>query len=104
MKAIIILIAIFFIIVSVVQADSFRCGSRVVSTGDSKADVIVKCGPPDYSEVVSFSVSETSVTKIEAFYYNCGEGRFVHVLTFKGSILVGIKPTGGYGSGPERCE
>ena len=53
MKIFIIVMVAFFLLASIVQADSFRCGSRVVSTGDSKADVIIKCGPPDYSEVTT---------------------------------------------------
>lgn len=96
--------ASFFLLVSMAQADSFRCGSRVVSTGDSKADVIIKCGSPDYSEVTSVEVTGSSVTKIESFYYNCGEGRFTQILIFRGSALVGIRSSGNYGSGPQRCE
>lgn len=40
------------------QADSLRCGSRLVSTGDSSADVLARCGEPrsrdslGYREVV----------------------------------------------------
>ena len=104
MKIFIAVMVPFFLLASIAQADSFRCGSRVVSTGDSKADVIIKCGPPDYSEVTSVEATSSSVIKIESFYYNCGEGRFTRVLIFRGSILVGIRSSGNYGSGPQRCE
>lgn len=104
MKILIVVITASFLLASITQADSFRCGSRVVSTGDSKADVIIKCGPPDYSEVTSVEATGSSVIKIESFYYNCGEGRFTRVLIFRGSTLVGIRSSGNYGSGPQRCE
>jgi hypothetical protein len=90
--------------VSMVQADSFKCQSRIVSTGETKGDVISKCGPPDYSEVGSVKFSESSATAIETWYYNCGDGRFNRTLKFKGSKLVEIKSSGTYGSGPQKCE
>lgn len=40
------------------QADSLRCGSRLVSSGDSSSDVLERCGEPrsrdslGYREVV----------------------------------------------------
>ena len=33
-------------------ADSFRCGSKVVSVGDSKFDVLRNCGEPTLREYV----------------------------------------------------
>jgi hypothetical protein len=101
---IVMLVTSLFLFVSTAQADSFRCGSSVVSTGETKIDVIIKCGRPDYSEVTSVSLSNYSATKVETFYYNCGEGRFVRILTFYGSDLVGIRSGGNYGTGPSRCE
>jgi hypothetical protein len=104
MRIIIITTLVLYLVTSMAHADSFRCGSRVVSTGDSKADVVIKCGPPDYSEVTSIEVTDRGAVKIETFYYNCGDGRFTRILTFRGSRLVGIGSTGNYGSGPQRCE
>lgn len=37
--------------VSATAEDSFRCGSKLVSIGDSKYQVLAKCGEPSYTEV-----------------------------------------------------
>jgi hypothetical protein len=96
---------------SIAAGDSFRCQDRIVKTGDSKMDVIGKCGTPDYSEIVadeSVSTgshrykSKTKTKKVEKLYYNCGSGRFNRILTFVGGKLETIE-TGDYGSGDEKC-
>ena len=111
MKALVILGLLLFL-VSAANADCLRCGSRNACTGDSKIEVISKCGQPDDSETTSYDSSgsvsgsgrvDLHTTKVDTFYYNCGEGRFIHTLTFHGSKLISIK-RGGYGSGPAKCE
>jgi hypothetical protein len=39
-----------FVLISASSADAFRCGSRVVSDGDYKAEVLYKCGEPQLVE------------------------------------------------------
>ncbi len=39
-----------FVLISASSADAFRCGSRVVSDGDYKAEVLLKCGEPQFVE------------------------------------------------------
>jgi hypothetical protein len=104
MRIICVAVIVLLLGFSLAQADSIRCVSGIVSTGETKGDVISKCGPPDYSEVESVKFSGSSATAIETWYYNCGEGRFNRTLKFKGSKLVEIKSPGTYGSGPPRCE
>jgi hypothetical protein len=86
--------------------------------GDSKFDVIRKCGKPDYEEesgqvtTGEFGSTRgqgtkeggfaTSTVKIDKFYYNCGRGRFIKILTFSGGTLVTIE-TGDRGSGEQKC-
>ena len=46
-------IAVLLLMTSVVHAEgSMRCGSKLVSVGDSKADVLLKCGDPMLKEAV----------------------------------------------------
>ncbi len=103
-----ILILFFY---SISDGDSFRCGNRIVSKGDSKIEVVSKCGEPDDLETVSYETKgstfwrgtvDVSTKKVEKMYYNCGEGRFIRILTFIDDKLVSIEE-GGYGSGPQRC-
>jgi hypothetical protein len=107
------------------EAACMSCVSRtgdsyteLACEGDSKFDVIRKCGNPDYEEesasVSSGEFGETrqkgmkqggfssSTERIEKVYYNCGRGRFVKVLTFRGGTLVTIAE-GDRGSGEQKC-
>ncbi len=90
---------------------TMRCGSGLISTGDSKVDVISKCGVPDLKEVVALNTIgvdfrrgfRTSTSAVEAWHYNCGEGRFNKTLYFDGGTLSIIQMSNSRGSGPERC-
>jgi hypothetical protein len=112
MKKLFIFVGIMLLVfVSIANGDSFRCGNRVVSTGDSKMEVLSKCGPPDDSETVSYDTTGSvsrggniamSTKKVDKLYYNCGDGRFIRVLTLIDGKLVTIE-NGAYGSGPPKC-
>ncbi len=92
--------------------------SELACEGDSKFDVIRKCGSPDYVEE-SASVSSgqfgttggkgmkqggftSSTENVEKAYYNCGGGRFIKILTFRGGTLITIED-GDRGSGEQKC-
>jgi hypothetical protein len=45
-----------------------------------------------------------SSAKVEAWHYNCGEGRFNKTLYFDGGTVVLIKMNNSRGNGPERCD
>jgi hypothetical protein len=106
---------------------AFQCGNRIVSTGDSKADVLIKCGEPTFKETTRVETTGTfggtsqgpvrsgstgatvggsfsrTTTAVDAWTFNCGEGRLIQVLMFQGGKLYEIK-SAGYGSGPNKCE
>ncbi len=79
------------------------CSEQVLSIGDSKTDVLAKCGEPslknshveEIREKVAGSERKVFVT-IEEWTYNLGPTRFVRILTFRNSKLADIK-TGNYG-------
>jgi hypothetical protein len=99
---------------------ALRCGTRLVSEGDTKAEVVYKCGEPgqvesweeerimrDYQEPLyqsryreylryrdPFLVKEH--VKIEEWTYNLGSSRLIRYLRFENGILRYIA-TGGYG-------
>jgi hypothetical protein len=105
-------ISLFFSL-SLAYAQDFRCGSasrggtHIVKTGESKADVLMKCGEPMMrdeagsdtrgrfststiyrgSQSTSFGRYKESTARVELWYYNCGEGKFNRVLEFHGGIL-----------------
>ncbi|MCG6535362.1 MAG: DUF2845 domain-containing protein [Syntrophales bacterium LBB04] len=88
------------------QSDSFRCGKDVVLLGDNKADVLVKCGTPQFTEVEGGKTTtqrglegspdayESETVKIEKWYYNQGPSDFIYVLTFYGGNLRSIERGG----------
>ena len=64
-----------------------RCGSYLVSPGDTKQDVYKKCGEPEYMEVISSAVER----RTEEWYYDSGAASFPRVLTFEGYRLIDVK-------------
>ena len=85
---------------------SFRCGNDVVNPGDSKFQVILRCGDPSYRE--EEGVSEKGGRGLEAarhaymsrtvirekWHYNRGPNDFIYVLTFEGDTLKTITESG----------
>ena len=96
---------------------TWRCGQELIKTGDSSAEVLLKCGKPSLSEegpsIKSGSFRdrwrdpgsgdsrsrgtfvETHV-RVEHWYYDRGMNDFIYKLTFIGGVLANIK-TLGYG-------
>jgi len=73
------------------QADSFKCGNKFVTTGDSKAIVLLRCGEPFFAEVISADDER----KVEQWTYRPPQaGSFLRILTFDGGRLVDIKAGG----------
>lgn len=108
-KFVVFLMVLFIGAAATVSGESFYCGSRVVSTGDTKIEVFSKCGSPDYEEMVAVETTgsvgarvDLSTKYVEKLYYNCGKDRFIRVLTFTDGKLVKIE-NAGYGSGPQKC-
>ena len=72
-------------------ADTLRCGSKLVSTGDSSAEVRDKCGSPDSKQDVEEPVQargangqvyQVGTTRHEVWRYRRSQGSFPAILTF----------------------
>jgi hypothetical protein len=81
-----------------------ECTEQVLSVGDTKSDVVAKCGDPFLKDVhqeelrerlESGEVRKTFVV-VEEWTYNLGPNRFTRILTFRNNKLIDIR-TGGYG-------
>jgi hypothetical protein len=123
-----LLIICLLVTVSAVKAAEAACMSCISHTGsgytelacegDSKYDVIRKCGQFDYieenEEITSGGADTTkrrgerqsifgAVTeRVETAYYDCGQGRFVKILVFRNGKLVSVTD-GDRGSGAQKC-
>jgi hypothetical protein len=81
-----------------------ECTEQVVAVGDSKSDVLSKCGKPTFKdkrqeELKGRTISgqeHTEFVTIEEWTYNLGPNRFLRILTFRNGKLTDMK-TGGYG-------
>ena len=67
--------------------DGLRCGTRLVKLGDTKFQVLERCGPPLVREVVSGSDER----RVEEWFYRRGQTQFIRVLTFQGTELIRIR-------------
>ncbi len=87
---------------------AFRCGSDLITEGDSKISVLKKCGDPSWidrwlEEIVDLPDTnfEHRITRInERWVYNPGPTQFLRIITFKDSKVLSID-TGGRGFTPE---
>lgn len=111
------LILVSFLLMNA-EALAFRCGPRLVFIGDSKWDVLRKCGQPDdvevwvekriepyYSEPFSsgqrFYVPPSAFASVlyvtvQQWIYNLGPNQFIRILTFENNRLIRID-SGDYG-------
>jgi hypothetical protein len=82
-------------------AFAFRCNDRIVSEGDTKAEVIMKCGEPQAKDARTEEVLTKSDVRrkrkttisIDEWTYNFGPSSFIRVLTFTNGKLTDIKET-----------
>lgn len=65
---------------------SMRCSTELVILGDTKLDVLDKCGEPLFREIVSGADER----RVEQWIYRPGSGQFDRILTFRGIDLVDI--------------
>jgi hypothetical protein len=86
------------------KPDQRECSEQVVSVGDTKSDVIAKCGEPAWKDTRQEELKEKLddgrehkiLVTIEDWTYNLGPNRFVRILTFRNGRLTDIR-TGKYG-------
>jgi len=72
-------------------SDGMRCGSRLVGIGDSKSEVVVKCGRAAYEDERYEERRDRDgrryVVRVDDWTYNLGKGTFLRHLTFENGSL-----------------
>lgn len=119
--ACILFITLLLFLLGGVSIAELRCGTKLVHEGDTKAQVIHKCGEPsfvesweeeriqrDYYDAPVFSTRTgeynwyrepflvKELIRIEEWTYNFGSTRFIRFLRFENGVLRDIS-RGGYG-------
>jgi len=91
-------------------ADGMSCPGGVVSIGDSRLDLLGKCGPATLVESRPAQVTEwvgdrvqgasrTVAITVETWTYDLGSSRLVQFVTIEAGKVVNVR-TGGYGRAP----
>lgn len=108
-----LLIAATLLWTSAAAADSFRCGTKLVSDGDSTDKVEALCGPPSSiqrREVLQrpirwfrgrpfFTSFDLVAVPVEVWTYNLGPHKLMRRLKFEDGLLVDVETLGhGYHS------
>lgn len=89
-----LLILISLTLVESISADSYRCGRRLVSSGDSSADLIRTCGEPKYKDRGTERVKLDGVTKntrVERWYYRKNSRSRERVVMIHSGRIVAIE-------------
>ena len=90
----------FALLAQAATADSMRCGNSLIQTGETKADVIDKCGEPFFTDnycepITVIGQAHTTVIipceEVDLWTYHPGSGQFVQHLYFKRGKLQSIK-------------
>jgi hypothetical protein len=100
------------------RADSIRCDGGIVSVGDSKLDLLGKCGAPTLVEEQDVERSRvrlgpggqalagrSTIASVERWTYNFGPRQFVQYVTLEGGTVRAVeRGSYGYDLGPRREE
>lgn len=85
------------------SASNFYCNNKIISVGDVKYDVLMKCNPDFTDAFESELIQKTDRTgwlktkvRREIFLYNFGPNAFVRIVIFENDRVIEIK-TGDYG-------
>ncbi|MEE9911164.1 MAG: DUF2845 domain-containing protein [Deltaproteobacteria bacterium] len=117
MKTLQIFLAGFiFLFFFTADGSAFRCGSDLVTSGNTKMQVSTACGKPTSKETGcegrkttagtskngKISKSKKCANKVDTWYYNCGDNDYIYALTFENGILI-KESTEGQGKGKSDC-
>jgi Protein of unknown function (DUF2845). len=109
-----LIILLFF----AVECFAFRCGDGLVSSGDTKTQVMITCGKPTSKETSCANRQVSTITdkngkikkvkgkkcsnKVVVWHYNCGSDDYIYALTFENGKLTS-EATEGRGKGKSHC-
>ena len=72
--------------------NSFRCKNKLVRVGDTKADILKKCGHPTVK-----GSGRDATGGADVWVYNQGRGKTMRILTFTGPKVTAIGKSDHYG-------
>ncbi|MHC1730114.1 MAG: DUF2845 domain-containing protein [Syntrophobacteraceae bacterium] len=98
MRIVLFILVITFSVVYQASGDDsltdLRCKSGLIMLGESKLEIVSKCGQPASKETVERRVPRSvkpAYVTVEEWTYNFGPSDFIHVMEFEGSTLKAIR-------------
>jgi len=86
----VILLCLLALFAQELQADSIRCGRKLISTGDSAGDLVRVCGQPDYKDRGSETITVNGISReasVEHWYYKkSGRSLWRIIIIHKGRV------------------
>jgi hypothetical protein len=104
--AVILFIAVIGIFIITGNSWAFRCGTDLITTGDTKIKTSMTCGKPTSKEqrcLEHHPETGVCIDHGEVWYYNCGGSDFIYALTFSESGRLIKENTEGRGEGKSDC-
>lgn len=95
------------LLASPVQAQSLRCGNRLVTHGDRMFEVRMLCGEPDIKVLIQSALSANFevLPYEEEWQYNFGPQKLMQYLRFRNNRLIGVfSGSHGFARPNERCQ
>jgi len=94
-SAVVIIISLFgFTIIESLSADSYRCGRKLIRTGDSRRDLVRVCGEPGYKDRGYAKIKIEGAlqkTRVERWYYRKSKRSLERVVLIYRGVVAGIK-------------
>ena len=96
MKKIGLLLVGMLLSTSVLAEGAMRCGSSIISVGDTKSEMLMKCGTPISTDVKTTVTENENGTKSviqtgEIFTIDMGKDKFMALMTVENGIITRIK-------------
>ena len=82
---------------TVAAADSYRCGRKLIRTGDTAADVLRVCGEPRYKDRGKESLrldGGTQQLSVERWYYKRSRRSLEHIVLLHRGQVVAVEVGG----------
>jgi len=79
------------------SADSYRCGRKLIRSGDSTADVLRVCGEPAYKDRGRQSIELNGARRqaaVERWFYRQGKRSLQHIIILHRGKVVAIEANG----------
>ena len=86
-----VLSCLLTVVASDLSADSYRCGRKLITTGDSTSDLLRVCGEPRYKARGNVNIRVNGIlknTRVERWYYKKSGRSLEHArLVYKGNVV-----------------